>query len=146
MILETVRGQLKDALKKQDEVVLRTLRALLAALEYKRTQKNADLEAEEEIAVVKNEVKKRQEAIEIYTKYQKSDRVNAEAAELEVLQTFLPQQASETEIKAAIDKVKSQLGEGANRGQLIGQVIAKLGKGAVDGNTVARLVASAKND
>lgn len=132
---------MQSALRSKDEVRLRTLRALFSALEYKRMQLNADLSNEDEIAVVKSEVKKRQEASEIYRKANATAKAEAEEAEHKILLEFLPAQVSEEDIKAAIMAVKQELGEGTDRGQLIGRVIAKFTKGTVDGGLVARLVA-----
>lgn len=140
MIIETVRQTLTQALKNRDEVMVSTLRLLISALEYKRMQKNADLTAEDEIAIVKSEVKKRQEAAAIFRQHNETARAVAEEAELKILETFLPAQMGEKEILAAIEEIKAKLGAETNRGQLIGMVIAKLGRENVDGTLVARMV------
>lgn len=139
-LTEQVREQLTDALKKQADVEVGTLRLLISALEYKRMQKNADLTSEEEIAVVKSEVKKRQEAAGIYREHNEPARAAAEEAELVILEKFMPVQIGEQEVRETIRTLRVELGADADKGQLIGKVIAKLGKGAVDGSLVARLV------
>lgn len=140
MIIDTVRQQLVEALKAQAKTEATALRSLIAALEYKRMQKNVALTEDEEIAAVKSEVKKRQEAIAIYKEHQEPERAATEEAELKVLEKFLPTQVSEDEVRAVIKELREQLGDTADRGQLIGRVIGKFGKGTVDGSLVARLV------
>lgn len=139
MIIDQVRQQLTESLKQQEAAEVGTFRMLISALEYKRMQKNAPLSEDEEIAVVKSEVKKRQEAIEIYRQHGESERLKTESAELEILEKFLPAQASENEIRAVIKQLKSEFPD-TDKGQLIGKIIAKFGKGTVDGSLVARLV------
>jgi hypothetical protein len=140
MVIDQIRQELTEALKARDDVRMRTLRLLISALEYKRMQKNADITPDEEIAVIKMEANKRKEAAEIFRTHGDDDRVVAEEAELKVVQEFLPAQVSEEEVRKVVAEVKQSLAADANKGQLIGQVIAKFGKGTVDGSLVARLV------
>lgn len=143
MLVEKVREQLQEALRGGDATVVSTLRMLVSALEYKRSQKQGDFSAEDELAVVRSEAKKRQEAIEIYEKAGQTERVTNEKAELEILNTFLPVQASEEEVMKVIGELKDNA---PGKGQLIGMVIGKMGKDRVDGTMVARLVSQALND
>lgn len=140
MLLDQVKTDLQNATRQQDTTRVGVLRLLKTALDYKKSQTLKDLTPEEEIAVIKSEVKKRQEAIEIYEKANALDRVATEKAELEILQPYLPAQKGEEEVRQALGEVIRALGPGANRGQVIGQVIAKLGKENVDGSIVARVV------
>ncbi len=140
MLTEKIRAELNIAAKEQNPSKVQTLRLLLSALEYKRMQKLADLSPEEEIAVVKSEVKKRQEAIEIYTRIKEEQRALNEKGELEVLMEYLPKQLGEEEVRKVVLDVLGQLGEGANKGQVIGMVMGKIGKENVDGSIVAKMV------
>lgn len=139
MIIDQVRQQLTESLKQQEAAKVGTFRMLISALEYKRMQKNAPLSEDEEVSVVKSEVKKRQEAIEIYRQHGESERLKTESGELEILEKFLPAQASEDEVRAVIKQLKKEFPD-TDKGQLIGKIIAKFGKGTVDGSLVARLV------
>jgi uncharacterized protein YqeY len=109
-------------------------------LEYKKIQKMGEMTAEDEIAVVKSEIKKRQEASEIYRQHGEEQRAMSEELELGVLEKYMPAQVDEAVVRQTILDLKKQLGENANKGQLIGQVIAKLGRENVDGSLVAKLV------
>lgn len=139
-MIEQLREQLKEASLKNDEVRVGVLRMLIAALEYKKSQILAELSEAEILAVIKSEVKKRFEAMEVYKKAGAEDRYEAEKAEKLILEEFLPAQASEEEIKAKVIELKTELGGEVNKGQLIGRVIASLGKENVDGTMVARVV------
>src|SRR5688500_18640440 len=105
MLIDQVRSDLNEASKKRDTSTMQALRLLLSALEYKKMQKLADLTPEEEIAVIKSEVKKRQEAMEIYQKANDETRANAEKVELEVLSKYMPKQASEEEVRGVVREV-----------------------------------------
>jgi uncharacterized protein YqeY len=140
MIIETAREKLTEALKQQNAVAASTLRMLISALEYRKSSQGGELSAEDELAVVKSEAKKRTEAADIFARHGEKDRVESELAELEILKQFLPEQVSEDEIRAVINEVKKDLGDDVNQGQLIGRVIAKFDKGTVDGSLVAKLI------
>lgn len=140
MLIDQVKQDLQDATRAQEAVRVGVLRLLKTALDYKKSQVLRDLTSEEEIAVLKSEVKKRQEAIEIYTKAGAMDRVKTETGELEILQKYLPAQKGEDEVRQVVQEIVATLGAGANRGQVIGQVISRLGKENVDGSVVARVV------
>jgi len=64
MIVETINNQIAKALKARDEIRLSTLRLLSSALNYEFIAKQHKLSEEEELAVVRREVKKRKDAIE----------------------------------------------------------------------------------
>jgi uncharacterized protein YqeY len=140
MLTDILREKMGQAAKEGNSVKVGTLRLLLSSLEYKKMQKLADLSTEEEIAVVKSEVKKRQEAIEIYKRVNEIKRAEDEAAELQVLMEFLPSQMGEEEVKKVVEEVKEQLGSDANKGQVIGMVMGKIGKENVDGSVVSKIV------
>ncbi len=140
MLIDQVKQDLQNAIKARDQDRVAVLRLLKTALDYKKSQTLKDLTAEEEIAVVKSEIKKRQEAIEIYDKAGETGRAGSERQELEVLRDYLPAQKSEAEVRQTVSEIVSTLGAQANRGQVIGGVIAKLGKENVDGSLVAKIV------
>lgn len=139
MLVDQVRIQMQTAMKSGDVLRAQTLKMLMSALEYKRGQKMADFNAEDELTVIRAEAKKRQEAVEIYTKAGAADRAKSEGEELVILSEFLPAQASEEDIKKVVEELaKAQPAESA--GRLIGMVIGKMGKDKVDGTLVAKVV------
>jgi len=160
MILKTkIQKDLNQAVKKKEEVRSLVLRSLLAAilnkekekryklskqkpeLTEKDLEKESQLVDEEVIEVISSEVKKRKEAILEFEKGERTDLVEKEKKELEILQKYLPEQLSEEEIKKlakeAIEKI------GAKEPKDMGKVMAELMpqvKGRVEGAVVSRIV------
>ncbi|MEK7188377.1 MAG: GatB/YqeY domain-containing protein [Patescibacteria group bacterium] len=91
MISNTIGIKITDALRARDEIRLSTLKLLSTSLSYEKIAKQRELSAEEEIMIVRREIKKREEAIEYYKRAQATDRVETEQKEIEILQEFLPE-------------------------------------------------------
>ena len=133
------------ATKASDRKTMGAARLLLSALEYKRMQDpNAGamegIADEEEMAVVRTEMKKRQEAMEIYEKAGDKERAAQEKLEMDYMSKFMPPQMGEDEVREVAKRVMAQMGEVSNKGILIGKVIAEIGKDKVDGAVVAKVV------
>lgn len=101
MITDTITQKIGEALKAHDEIRLSTLRMLSSALNYEFIAKQHKLSEEEELTVVRREVKKRKEAIEALRQAQgklttsgsdMTDRIKKEEAELKILEEYLPAQ------------------------------------------------------
>jgi uncharacterized protein YqeY len=140
MIRQEITKKIGEAMKSGDKVRLSTLKLLSSALNYEFIEKQHELSEDEEIAVVRREVKKRKDAIDAYLKVNQKERADIEAQEMAILKEFLPEEASEEEISKLIDEAIGQFGaSSANFGKIMGMVMGKLG-GRVDGNTVSQLV------
>jgi hypothetical protein len=138
-ILEKINLDFKQAFKEQRVDAVSTLRLLLAALKNERIKKMADLTDEDVIKVIKSEIKKRKEAIEEYKKAGRTDLVDKEKRELEILNPYLPEQMTEAQIKAAVTKIINELPDKENEGRVMGKVMAEL-KGRADGALVRKVV------
>ncbi len=142
MTKQQIQSELKSAMIAKDELALSTLRMLLSAVQSAEVQGEKHEVTEEEIAtMVQREVKRHKESIEEYRKGAREDLVAEEQRELELLQTYLPQQLSSEEIeslaKAAITA------SGATSDQDFGRVMKELSpriKGKADGKTVSEIV------
>lgn len=139
MLIEKVRTDLHQATKARDLPRVRTLRMLISSLEYLE-KRGSQVTAEDEMAAVKLEVKKRKEAIEAFDQVGEQKRVKDEEDEMKVLMEYMPEQVGEDEVRKVVSEVVGEIGEGVNKGMVIGKVIAKIGKEKVDGNLVARIV------
>lgn len=141
MITPNITKQIAEALKAKDEVRLSTLRMLSSALNYEKIDKRRDLTEEEEIAVVKKEAKKRNDAIEAYTKAGAKDRADLEGKELSILKEYLPEEMSESELSLLVEQVIKEVGakQVSDMGRVIGVVMQKSG-GRADGSKVAAKV------
>lgn len=141
MIADTLPEQTKDALKKGDAVRVSTLRLLSNSIHNEEIAKQKGLTEEEEIAVVRRELKRREEAIEAYEKGGRPESAEKEKKEAGILKEFLPKQMSEEELSGLVDQLISELGASsqADFGKVMGAVVAKI-KGQADGKTVAEIV------
>lgn len=139
MMLERLRQDLNQAVKEGENKRIQTLRLLLSNLEYQQINKRRELTAEEETAAVKQEIKKRQEAQEAYTKVGHPERAEEEKAEEEILMEYLPAQASDEEIETVIKAIRAEMPE-MGRGQMIGEAIRRIGKEKVDGGRVSAVI------
>jgi uncharacterized protein len=128
VLREKITEATKDAMKSQDKTKLSTLRLMSAAI------KNADIEArtagkqpladDDLLGVFQKLIKQRQEAELLYEKGGRAELAKQERAEIEVIKTFLPQQMSEAEVRAAIaDAIKET---GAAGVKDMGKVMAAL--------------------
>jgi uncharacterized protein len=139
-IADRLSAQIKDAIKAGDRTRLQTLRLLATAVRNREVELRRDLTEEDLIEVAAREVKRRKEAAEAYQRGGRADRAEQERAEQAVLEEFLPEQASEDEVRAAIEEAVTATGASgpADLGKVMGQVMGKL-KGRVDGGEVNRL-------
>lgn len=147
MITPNLMKQIGDAMKARDAVRVSTLRGLSAELKNAKINiydpnvtEQRELTEAEEIAVVRKEVKKRKEAVEMYTNAGATDRADNEKAEIAILSEFLPAEVTEEEVTQLINESISQLG--AKDISMMGKVIAdvKAKNSGVDGGVVANLV------
>ncbi len=150
MIADTISGKIAEALKAHDEIRLSTLRLLSSALNYEFIAKQHRLSDEEELAVIRREIRKRKEAIEAFRQAEGkttssgadvNERIKREEAELAVLEEFLPEAISEEELNRIIAQVLAQTGAASVKemGQVMNLVMKQVA-GRADGALVARLV------
>ena len=132
-----IQDAVKTAMKSGDSVTLSTLRLLLSAIQYEEIRARKELNAEEIQRTVSTLSKQRTEAIELFRKGGREDLAKKEEAELKILQHFLPQQLTETEvqnlIRESIDEVGAQGVQ--DLGKVMKRVMPKVG-GRSDGNRV----------
>ncbi len=130
-----------SALKQGDKDRAQVLRSLKAALKNEMiAAKTTDLTEEIGLAVLKREIKKRKEALDIYQKEGREDLASQERFELDILQEYMPTLLSAEEIEAVIEKVFNTLADSErNFGQVMKGVMAEV-KGRADGKVVAELV------
>ena len=143
-IQQQIEGDIKTAMLAGDKTKAETLRGLKSALLNEAIAQGAretGLSDEQVQKVLAKEAKKRSEAAELYKQGGSPERADAELAEKVIIDAYLPAQASEAEVKAAVEQEIAKLENPSvqNMGQIIGAVRAKLGAGA-DGALIAKLV------
>jgi hypothetical protein len=146
MISAVVAKMISESLKERNEVRLSTLRMLLNSLNYEKISKRRELSEDEELMIVRREIKKRLEAIRLYrnatgaAKDKAELLANKEEQEIEILKEFLPDEMPEEELAKVIDRVVGGFGELTMRdmGRIVSAVKQEVK--AADGATIARLV------
>lgn len=133
---------LNEALKNKNTVKISVLKMLKADLTNEEIKNNREkLNEEQVMTVVQHAAKKRKEAIEEFEKVGRTDRVNEEKEELEILKQFLPQQLDADKLEKIIDETIKEV-EAENMkdfGKAMGAVMTKV-KGKADGKMVQELV------
>ncbi|GIV59816.1 GatB/YqeY domain-containing protein [Rhodocaloribacter litoris] len=141
---ERLSEDLKEAMRTKDAVRLRTIRSLRAALLEKeieeRTGGEATLTEEQELAVLQKQAKQRRDAIEQYEQAGREDLAAKEREELAVIETYLPEQLGEAEIRTVLQQVIAETGATSVRdlGRVMGTAMARL-RGRADGRQVQAL-------
>ena len=114
MLRVRLNDALKDAMKAKEQCAVSTLRLILAALKDRdiaaRGKGKADGIGDEEILdLLQKMVRQRRDSIEMYEKAERQDLVDKEAAEIEVIERFLPKQLNEDEIRGVVGEVIGEL-------------------------------------
>lgn len=140
---EKVMAQMKDAMKAKNEALLRGLRAIKAEIIKAKTEPgaNGQITEEGEMKLLQKLVKSRKDSLEIYQQQNRADLALKESEEIAVIETFLPQQLSETELTTAIAAAIAELGATGpqDMGKVMG-VVSKQLAGKADGKAMAATV------
>jgi len=139
-----LQADLMAAMKAHDEVktsVLRMVKAAIMKFEVSGDRKEAtDADI---LSIVNKEIKSRKDSVEQFTGGNRMDLADKEAAEIKVLEAYMPPQMSEDEVKQVVLEVMNETGatSKADIGKVMGPVMAKV-KGLADGGMVNKIVGS----
>lgn len=142
---DRITEEIKIAMKSQDKVRLETLRSIKKVLLEKevsvRPSGQTELTEAQEIEALSQIAKQRRDSIEQYTNANRQDLADKEAAELAIIETFLPAQMSDEEVESAIAEIIAQVGatSAKDMGKVMGPVMQQL-KGKADGKKVQAIV------
>ena len=139
----TVNENMKKAMLAKDEVGLRSLRALKAAVLLAKTAEGAaaSLTEETETKLLQKLVKQRKDSLEIFERQNRFDLAQKEKEELDVIERFLPKQMSEDEIKTVVSAIIKESGVTniSGLGQVRGLATKQLA-GKADGKVISVIV------
>jgi uncharacterized protein YqeY len=139
-VKDKITSDMKDAMKARDQVRLDTLRSVLSAFTYKRVEAGHDLADDEQLAVVQKLVKQRADSIAEYARAGRTDLVDKETRERDILQVYLPAQKSPEDVREVVRTALAGLPqEGRNQGAAM-KIVMPLLKGLADGNIVRQIV------
>ena len=141
---ERINADLKSAMLSRDSVKTQTLQGLKAAILYEEVAKKVRETGLDEVQIeqlIAREVKKRDEAAELFEKGGNTVSAAKERLEKELLSVYLPEQMSTEEVQALVERVVAELKPQGlqDMGRVIGAVKATVGNTA-DGALVAKLV------
>lgn len=102
---EKINEDLKNAMKEKDTFKLSVLRMLKSALQLEQIAKKHELDDNEISAVLKKQVKVRKDSLEEYKKYDKAELVESLEKEIAILDAYLPEEMSESEITKVVEDV-----------------------------------------
>jgi uncharacterized protein len=128
----TLKSQLndsvKDAMKSGDEVRKRTVRMVLAAIKQAEVDKRVELDDTAVMSLIQKEMKNRRESLEEARKANRADLVEANEAEINVLQAFLPKAMPADELRALVQAAIAETGAAspADMGKVMKVVMAKV--------------------
>lgn len=141
-LIEDVSAAIADAMRRQDAPRLSALRMLKAALMNREVEKSRALDAAESLQVVSSLVKQRRDSIEQFQKGGRQDLVDKEAAEIAVLEQYLPPPIDPAALERAIADAIAETGAASPKdmGRVMKAAMARLGGQTVDGRVVNELV------
>ena len=146
---EQITEDMKTAMRAKDSERLGTIRLLLSAIKQKEVDERVVVDDMMAVAIVDKLIKQRKDSIEAFEKAERKDLADKEAAELLVLQAYLPARLSAeevtAEVKAIVATLAAELGRAvgpADMGKVMGAVKAKLA-GKADMGQVSAAVKAA---
>ena len=138
---ERLNEEMKRAMKAQDKGRLSAIRMARGAIRDKEINDQKELDDDGVLEVIASQIKKRKDALEQLRKSDRSEVVEAEEAQIQVLQEFLPVQLSEAEIETLVVKVIEETNATSIRdmGKVMGKLIPQL-RGKADNSVVSQMV------
>jgi len=146
MLKDVIFEDLKKAMKAKEEVRVRTLRMIIAAIKNRLVDKK-DLGDDDVIDILTKEAKLRKDSIEEYTKANREDLAQSEREELEIIKEYLPEKMGEDELRRIIlDAIEEQnVNSPTGLGLIMKTVMPKV-KGRADGKQVNKMVRDILSD
>ena len=132
-----ISDDMKAAMRAKETERLGTIRLLQAAMKQKEVDERIELDDAGVVAIVDKLIKQRKDSIEAFQKAARQDLADKEAAEMVVLQAYLPARLSAEEVTAEVKAIVAELGEELGRGVGPGDM------GKVMGAVKARLAGKA---
>lgn len=144
MTKEEIREDLKQSMLAKDADRTSALRMLISAIGYFEIQKGGagyEATSEDVAQVIQSEAKKRRDSIEQFRSGGREEMAQKEEAELAILQSYLPEQMSEDEVREIVKSTIQETGaQGAgDMGKVMGALMPKV-KGKADGGMVSAVV------
>lgn len=138
---QTINTAIVSAMKEKDKVALDSLRAVKSQILLAKTEaKGAEVSAEQEIAILQRMIKQRKDSYEQFVAQNRNDLAEVEAAQMKVIEKFLPAQLTAEELEAEMKKIIAETGAGSlqDLGKVMG-VASKALAGKSDGKSISEM-------
>lgn len=138
---EQLRSDLKDAMRARDALRRDTIRFLEAAIKNIEIERREPLSDDDVLPLIQKQVKQRRDSIEQFRKGGREDLAEKEAAEISVLEAYLPAQLGRDDVVTAARAVIEQVGASGpgDKGKVMGPLMGQL-RGQADGQLVNAVV------
>ena len=141
-LIDQIQKDIVAAMKAREEQRLSCLRMVKTALKNKEIEKMAPLDDKESQQVLSTLIKQRKDSIEQFTKGGRQEMADKEAAEIKLIEAYMPKAAGEDEIVAGVKAVIAEMGSPTMKdmGTVMKNVMAKFAGARVDGKVVSETV------
>jgi uncharacterized protein YqeY len=138
---DRIQQDVKDAMRAKDKPRLSAIRLITAAIKQREVDERIELDDAQVTTVLDKMAKQRRESISQFEKAGRDDLIAQEVMELEIIQSYLPEQLGEDEINALIDTAMQATGANSikDMGKVMGQLKPKL-QGRADMSAVSALI------
>lgn len=142
-LTEQIQRDTKESMKSRDRTRSSALRMLSAALKNAELETGQSLSEEEQQAVLRRQLKQREESAEAYSKAGRTEQAERESAEAEIVRGYLPEPPSEEELERIVGQAIEETGAESMKdmGNVIGRAMA-LAEGRAEGRELSALVRS----
>jgi uncharacterized protein YqeY len=146
MLIDTIKTDMKEAMKAKDDIKVQTLRGAIAAgtneLVAKGMKPTDPVDDAMMLTILKRLGKQRKDSIDQFTKGNRPEMAEKEAKELAIIEGYLPQGASREDILKVATAKKAEMNvDASGKGKLMGAVIKEFAGGA-DGAVVKEVIDS----
>ncbi len=138
---ERLDQDMKSAMREKAQLRLDTIRMLKSAIKYREIEIMKPLDDAGVEGVVATEIKRRRDSVEQYKAGNRQDLADKEAAEIAILQAYLPQQLGEAELRAKVEEVVKRVGaQGPKDMGAVMKALLPEVQGRAEGKLVSELV------
>jgi uncharacterized protein YqeY len=138
---ERIQGDMQKAAKERNSLALSALRMALAAIKNKEIEARGEIGEDAVFEVLATMVKQRRESIDLYRRGERADLAEKEAAEITVLEAYLPKPLTDAEVESLVREAIAAVGANspAGMGPVMKELMPKVA-GLADGKTVNEIV------
>lgn len=138
-IADQITKDITEAMRARQEHRLSTLRMVKSAIKNKEIEKRAPLTDPETLQVLSTLIKQRKDSVEQFSKGHRPELAEREAAEIAMIETYMPQALAEEEVTAAVRATIAEMGSPTikDMGAVMKNVMAKFQGARVDGKLVS---------